>query len=444
MAVRVLFRIATALFLVFLGLQLVRPELKNPPVTADLQAPPEIKRILKNSCYDCHSNETTLKWFDQVVPAYWVVASDVKQGRMHLNFSDLGAQPAAKQNATLFEAVDQIQLGAMPPASYTRLHPEAIVTPGQLAALRAYLHPPAPAIPATQASVAAADAQYETWIATGSQPRPVQAAPNGIAFLPDYKNWKPISSTDRFDNQTLRVILGNDVAIQAIAENDINPWPEGTTFAKVAWYQQPDGKGFVRTGEFQQVEFMIKDSKKYVGAAGWGWARWRGTDLKPYGTTPAFSGECIGCHMPMRRNDYVFTIPVNRAALVGDLPSNPLQSKVITSAVNQADSTMWTLFGNDLAVQYTRANSQHNYPPGSMISLVTWKQHEDDRWFGGRIPAAPKSVEFVTVSLGAEHRSSYSYQKFEGTPLKKVSAQEGPTPNQRAAYVLAQRAAVMP
>src|SRR5437870_7305581 len=133
MAVRVLFRIATILFIVFLGLQLVRPELKNPPATADLQAPPEIKQVLKKSCYDCHSNETTLKWFDQVVPAYWLVASDVKQGRMHLNFSDLGAQPAAKQKATLFEAVDQIQLGVMPPASYTRLHPEAVVTSSQLA-----------------------------------------------------------------------------------------------------------------------------------------------------------------------------------------------------------------------------------------------------------------------------------------------------------------------
>jgi hypothetical protein len=66
----------------------------------------------------------------------------------------------------------------------------------------------------------------------------------------------------------------------------------------------------VRTGEFQQVEFMIKDSKKYASTAGWGWARWRRTGLRPYGTTPAFSDECIGCHTPMRSNDYVFTMPI--------------------------------------------------------------------------------------------------------------------------------------
>ena len=310
MAIRTLSRIALALVVVFLGLQLVRPELKNRPATADLAAPPEVKQILRNSCYDCHSNATTLKWFDQVVPAYWLVARDVNEGRKHLNFSELGAQPAAKQKAVLFEAVNQIQLGAMPPISYSRLHPEAVVTAGQLAALRAYLEPPASVIPATKANGAAAAEQYEKWTTSSTQPPQVQAAPNGIAFPSDYKNWKAISSTDRVDNQTLRIILGNEVAIQAIAENRINPWPDGTTFAKVAWYQQPDGTGFVRTGEFQQVEFMIKDSKKYASTAGWGWARWRGSGLTPYGTAPNFSNECIGCHTPMRSNDYLFTMPI--------------------------------------------------------------------------------------------------------------------------------------
>ncbi len=299
-----------ALFVAFLGLQLVRPELRNPPVTADLQAPFDVKQILRNSCYNCHSNETKLEWFDKVIPVYWLVNSDVKQARTHLNFSDLGAQPAAKQKAALFEAVNQIQLGAMPLPSYARVHPGAVVTADQLAVLRAYLNPPAPpGTPVAEAGAAAADAQYEKWIAAGNEPH-VQAAPNGIAFLPDYKNWKAISSTERVDNQTLRVILGNDIACKAIAENHINPWPDGTTFAKVAWYQQPDGEGSLRTGEFQQVEFMIKDSKKYASTTGWGWARWRGKDLKPYGTTPAFSDECIGCHTPVRRNDYVFTMPI--------------------------------------------------------------------------------------------------------------------------------------
>jgi len=138
----------------------------------------------------------------------------------------------------------------------------------------------------------------------------VSPAPNGIAFLPDYKNWKAISTTDRFDNHSIRVILGNDIAVKAIAENHLRPWPDGSAFAKVAWFQQPDENGFVRTGQFFQVEFMIRDSKKYARTLGWGWARWRGTGLKPYGENANFARECVGCHAPLRDTDFVFTEPI--------------------------------------------------------------------------------------------------------------------------------------
>ena len=105
---------------------------------------------------------------------------------------------------------------------------------------------------------------------------------------------------------------------------------------------------------------------------------------------------------------------------------------------------MSTLFGNDLAVDYARSHSQHDYPPGSALALITWTQREDPRWFGARIPAALKSMELVTVNLGAQHRPSFSYQDFEGSPLKKTSAQESGAPSERAAYLLSQPAAVMP
>jgi len=70
-----------------------------------------------------------------------------------------------------------------------------------------------------KADVAATDTRYEKWIAAGNELQ-VQAASNGIAFLPDYKNWKSISSTDPVDNP-LRVTLGNDIAITAITERHI-------------------------------------------------------------------------------------------------------------------------------------------------------------------------------------------------------------------------------
>jgi hypothetical protein len=305
------------LFVAFVGVQLIRPELTNPPVTAELQAPPEVKQVLRNSCYNCHSNETKLPWFDKVVPAYWVVTSDVKEARKHLNFSEIGALPAAQQKGILFEAVNQIQLGAMPLPAYLHVHPGAAVTPEALAVLRNYLTAPPDASTAAAAAAkavgdaSAADGQYEEWVHRSTAPLDVKPEFNGVAYIPDYTNWKVISSTDRFDNKTMREILGNDVAVKAIAEGHINPWPDGTAFAKVAWQQaQPDAQGVVRTGAFVQVELMIKDATKYASTEGWGFGRWRGTDLKPYGKDAGFQNECTGCHAPMARNDFVYTMPI--------------------------------------------------------------------------------------------------------------------------------------
>ena len=143
-------------------------------------------------------------------------------------------------------------------------------------------------------------------------------------------------------------------------------------------------------------------------------------------------------------NPRVMTRVNEAASLQGDLPWNPLQWKVITSAINKRDATMYTLFGNELAVQYARSSAQHAYPAGAVLSLVTWNQQEDPRWFGGKIPAAPKSVEFVAVANTLDNKPVFSYQFYEGTPLKKVSPPEGIVPDQRAAYMIAQRAAVMP
>jgi Haem-binding domain/Cytochrome P460 len=309
---RKLLRFAVVCGFLFAVAQLVRPRLTNLPVTADLQAPPEVKEVLRNSCYSCHSNETKLPWFDQVVPAYWLVRNDVLEARRALNFSDVGALPGARQKAILFEAVNQMQLGAMPLPSYLAVHHGAVVTADQLAVLRNYLQSESAPTVSRSEEVAVADAQYRNWLANSATGPAATVAdePNGVKFVPDYKNWRAISSTERFDNGTMREILGNDIAVQAIAQGRINPWPDGTMFAKVTWHQQRDATGAVRTGAFLQVELMMRDQKKYSNTLGWGWGRWLGTDLKPYGKNPDFANECVGCHLPVRMNDSVYTLPI--------------------------------------------------------------------------------------------------------------------------------------
>src|SRR5437764_1787276 len=200
----------------FISLQFARPSIPFRHATAEVQAPPAVKQVLEKDCYSCHSDERRLAWFDQIVPGYWLVHHDVLTARDHLNFSTLGSKPAAVQKAALYEAVNVMQLNAMPLPRFLALHPEAKVTPVDLATLKAYLAPwtPAPKQPATEAKTEASPATV-----AGGKVQPVSLASvqpefSGFPFDSDFEAWKPISFTDRSDNNTFRFILGNDIAVK--------------------------------------------------------------------------------------------------------------------------------------------------------------------------------------------------------------------------------------
>ena len=133
----------------------------------------------------------------------------------------------------------------------------------------------------------------------------------------------------------------------------------------------------------------------------------------------------------------------HKASLSGDVPFNPFRWGVISVGVDGLDSTMFTLYGNDVATQHARSALQGPYPVGSELSLVTWFQQEDDHWFGARSPAAIKSIEFVRVEPG-DGASSYSYRVFEGSPLKETTIDQTSDWQRRIDNMLSRRAAVMP
>jgi len=149
----------------------------------------------------------------------------------------------------------------------------------------------------------------------------------------------------------------------------------------------------------------------------------------------------IGCESPAPA---VITRLNDSAVLSGNLPANPLHWQVITSAIDHRNATMYTVFGNDQAVTYARSHLDQNYPAGSMLSLVTWSQTGDPRWFGGMTPDKTRSVEFVEIKANPNHGLLYSYERYTGSPLAKVASEATSEPNERAAYLLSQRAAVMP
>jgi len=136
---------------------------------------------------------------------------------------------------------------------------------------------------------------------------------------------------------------------------------------------------------------------------------------------------------------------LNRDAEVsGELPYNPLQWEVIASTLNHNDHTLATVLGNDRAIASARKDAAHAYPAGSVLSVITWSQEEDPRWFGGNIPGNVRSVEFVEVQSGPDRRGTYLYTLYGGSPLRKLVSTEEKSPTGRAAYILGQRAAVMP
>ena len=126
---------------VFALMQLANPPRTNPtaPPGHDLSAhdgpPPEIAALLHSACYDCHSDETRWPWYSHIAPMSFLIASDVRNGRERLNFSDWPHDLPARAAKRLERISEELGYHDMPPAKYTLLHADARLTPAQRQAL---------------------------------------------------------------------------------------------------------------------------------------------------------------------------------------------------------------------------------------------------------------------------------------------------------------------
>ena len=130
---------------------------------------------------------------------------------------------------------------------------------------------------------------------------------------PGYRDWRLISVAHEEGNlHSFAAVLGNDVAIKAYREGKL-PFPEGTIIAALHWRHAPseeNNKVFGRAQSFvagsaTNVQFMVKDSKKYAATGGWGFGHFNERDGKP--AEEAFMKSCYACHQKAKESDLVFT-----------------------------------------------------------------------------------------------------------------------------------------
>ena len=160
-------------------------------------------------------------------------------------------------------------------------------------------------------------ASVVAYIATASGQADEVAAPiYGVKLPAGYRDWKLIAVNHLVIGKLdqLRAQFGNEIAIKAFKGGKV-PFPDGTIIAAQHWTRVPsednnkvlDGafpgaQSFV-VGSAVNVQFMVKDSKKYAATGGWGFADFK--DGKP--GDEALHKTCFPCHAPAKDRDYVFT-----------------------------------------------------------------------------------------------------------------------------------------
>tara|TARA_B110000240_G_C13235223_1_gene340737 strand:- start:72 stop:533 length:462 start_codon:yes stop_codon:yes gene_type:complete len=91
-------------------------------------APSEVAKLLKTTCYDCHSFETKDYWYSDIAPASWLVSKDIMEAREKLNFSLWENYSNNEKIDFAGEIMFQIYEGKMPIDEYLLMHSEADIS----------------------------------------------------------------------------------------------------------------------------------------------------------------------------------------------------------------------------------------------------------------------------------------------------------------------------
>lgn len=116
------------LLAVLVVIQFIPKPRTNPPVTREVRwDAPATRELARRACFDCHTNETTWRWYSHIAPASLLVINHVNDGRRRLNFSEWDKP----QRATFKDVDENISDGEMPIWNYVLVHRQAKLTPAE-------------------------------------------------------------------------------------------------------------------------------------------------------------------------------------------------------------------------------------------------------------------------------------------------------------------------
>ena len=150
--------------------------------------------------------------------------------------------------------------------------------------------------------------------AISAQDKYTVKVPDGLAFseFRGYEGWQAVAVSQTGD--LIEVILGNPAMINAyragVPGNGKN-FPDGAKMAKIHWNAKKSAEAPSPTtvpGALHDIDFMVKDSKRFADTGGWGYAQFNYNAASDTFTPVGSGAECgYTCHTIVARKDYVFT-----------------------------------------------------------------------------------------------------------------------------------------
>ncbi|MDG5492093.1 heme-binding domain-containing protein [Psychroserpens sp. SPM9] len=141
---KILKKILFLLLIVFIIAQFFGPDRNEGDMAsidafiADTNPPNEVHSILKNACFDCHSDVTRYPWYNKITPVNYWLADHIEHGKGHFDVSAWESYSVKKKDHKLDELIEMVEAKEMPLPSYTWTHGDAKLSDEQINSIVAW------------------------------------------------------------------------------------------------------------------------------------------------------------------------------------------------------------------------------------------------------------------------------------------------------------------